>query len=246
MPRPISEYRVLSFDCYGTLIDWEAGIWEALQPLLLDNGRGDIDRGTTLAAFAEAESEVEARSPALGYPRILALVHRQLAGRFGLTTTMEMDEAFGDSVPNWPAFEDSPAALAKLATRYRLVILSNVHRAGFAASRAWLGVDFDAVYTAEDIGSYKPDPRNFEYLVEQIRNDLGAGPDDLLHVAQSLFHDHVPAQARGLATAWIDRQRLSAGGHWGATARVEELPVIDHLFFSMAEFAEAAVNGSGR
>ena len=245
MPRPISKYRVLSFDCYGTLIDWELGIWEALQPLLLDNGRGDIDRGMVLGAFAEAESEVEARSPGLGYPRILALVHRQLAGRFGLTTTMELDEAFGDSVPAWPAFEDSPAALATLAARYRLVILSNVHRAGFAASRTRLGVDFDAVYTAEDIGSYKPDPRNFEYLVEHVSQDLGAGPEDVLHVAQSLFHDHVPAQARGLATAWIDRQRLSDGGNWGATARVEDLPQPDHVFFSMAEFAEAALSRSG-
>ncbi len=235
----------MSFDCYGTLIDWESGIWEALQPLLHDNDHSDMDRRRILEAFAEVESAAQARAPSTVYPRILSLVHRQLAGRFGLSTTMELDEAFGESVPDWPPFDDSAAALQALSTRFRLVILSNVHRAGFAASARRLGTEFDAIYTAEDIGSYKPDRRNFEYLLEHVRADLDIEAEELLHVAQSLFHDHVPARDLGLTTAWIDRQRLSEGGNWGATARVEAPHQPDQVFFSMAEFADAALSQSG-
>lgn len=121
------------------------------------------------------------------------------------------------------------------------MILSNVDRASFAASNARLEVEFDAVYTAEEIGSYKPDPRNFEYMLDHLATDFGIEPQGVAHVAQSLYHDHVPAQSLGLATAWIDRQRLSEGGDWGATARIEHLPIPDHHFFSMAELAEAAL-----
>ena len=241
-PGAFSDFTVLSFDCYGTLIDWETGIWEALQPLLEANGQPDLDRARVLGIFALSESEQEARNPTLAYPGILGRVHRDLAAQLGLETTPVLDEAFGSSVPAWPAFDDSSPALAALAEKYLMVILSNVDRAGFAASSRVLGVEFEAVYTAEDIGSYKPDRRNFEYLLEHLDREFGMGPGHLLHVAQSLFHDHVPARAMGLATAWIDRQRLSAGGEWGATARVDDLPITDYRFYSMAEFAEAALN----
>jgi 2-haloalkanoic acid dehalogenase type II len=166
-------------------------------------------------------------------------VHRDLAERLGLATSDALDLAFGASVPDWPAFTDSPAALAYLSERYHLVILSNVDRDSFAASSRRLQVSFAAVYTAEDIGSYKPDPANFDYLLRNLHDDFGVGPDSVLHVAQSLFHDHAPAKAAGLETAWIDRQRLSAGGEWGATVPVEEQPVPDHIFFSMADLARA-------
>ena len=241
-PEAFRDFTTLSFDCYGTLIDWETGIWEALQPLLEANGGPDLDRRQVLGIFALAESDQEARNPTLVYPGILSIVHRDLAAQLGLETTPALDEAFGSSVPMWPAFPDSSQALRELQEQFRLVILSNVDRAGFAASQRVLGVDFDAVYTAEDIGSYKPDRRNFEYLLEHLDGDFGMGPGDLLHVAQSLFHDHVPAKAMGLTTVWIDRQGLSAGGEWGATARVDDLPVTDHRFYTMAEFAEAALN----
>jgi 2-haloalkanoic acid dehalogenase type II len=240
--RPLGDYQVLSFDCYGTLIDWETGIWEALLPLRDRNPRIALDRHSTLAGFAELESAQEREAPGLRYPDILARVHHDLARGLGLETDEQLDAAFGSSVPEWPAFHDSAPALATLATSYRLVILSNVHRDGFAASNRRLGTTFAAVYTAEDIGSYKPDPRNFEYLIEHLRSELGVEPEQVLHVAQSLFHDHVPAQAFGLATAWIDRQRLSQGGDWGATTRVELPPNPDFTFFSMAELAAAAVS----
>jgi 2-haloacid dehalogenase len=142
-------------------------------------------------------------------------------------------------VPEWPAFGDSAEALSSLGERYRLVILSNVDRYGFAASNEKLGVEFDAIYTAEDIGSYKPDPANFDYLTSRVEADLGVTSEAILHVGQSLFHDHAPAKAAGLDTVWIDRQRLSEGGDWGATRRLEERPEPDHVFFSLAELAAA-------
>ena len=239
MTRRLSEFSALTFDCYGTLIDWESGIWDALQPLLQAKGCETVTRGVALGAFAEIESAEERETPDRLYPDILARVHAGLAERFGLGTDSETDRAFGASVPHWPAFPDTADALRILKKRYKLVILSNVNRAGFAASSRKLGVAFDAVYTAEDVGSYKPDPRNFDYMLERLAAEHGLTPGDILHTAQSLFHDHVPAQAAGLARAWIDRQGLSQGGHWGATARVEARPDVDFLFPTMAAMAEA-------
>jgi 2-haloalkanoic acid dehalogenase type II len=236
--------ETLSFDCYGTLIDWETGIWDALQPLLMQSppGEGIPARAGALAAFARAESAQQAESPTMLYPLVLERVHAELAAEFGLRTTPQMNRAFGGSVGNWPAFADAADSLRRLKTQYRLVILSNVNRAGFAASQRKLGVHFDAVYTAEDIGSYKPDDRNFEYMIEHLGPDLGVSIRDVTHVAQSLFHDHVPAGRHGLKSVWIDRQGLSSGGEWGATAPVEEQPEVDAIYPSMKAFADAGVS----
>ena len=181
----------------------------------------------------------------MSYPEVLAQVHAAFARHFGLLTSVSLDSRFGDSLPGWPAFPDTADALRYLKTRYKLVILSNVNRDGFAASSRKLGVEFDAVYTAQDIGSYKPAPANFEYLLEHLRLDLGLNNQDILHTAQSLFHDHVPAKSFGLATAWIDRQRLSETGDWGATAKLDELPTTDFLFHSMGEMAAAVAAEDG-
>ena len=237
------QFKALSFDCYGTLIDWEAGIWDAFQPLIMSNACTDLTREKALKAFADFESRQESATPGMRYPDILCAVHRAVAAQFGLESTAQLDADFGDSVPHWPAFPDTAEALRFLKTRYRLVILSNVHRAGFAASQRKLGVEFDAVYTAEDIGTYKPEPGNFSYLLARLKEDFGLDKADILHTAQSLFHDHVPAQKFGLATAWIDRQRLSETGDWGATARLDELPETDYLFHSMGEMAAAVAAG---
>lgn len=237
--RDISDFKVLTFDCYGTLIDWETGIWDALQPVIAANGRFDIRRESALEVFAALECKQEAENPGMPYPDILARVHHGIAVHFELGTTEEWDRAFGSSVPSWPAFPDSADALRFLKHYYRLVILSNVHRDGFAASNRKLGVEFDAVYTAQDIGSYKPDLANFDYLLEHLESDLGLEKQDVLHTAQSLFHDHVPARSLGLASAWIDRQRLSESGNWGATASLDDIPRTDYVFRSMAEMAAA-------
>jgi 2-haloalkanoic acid dehalogenase type II len=237
--KKLSDFKVLTFDCYGTLIDWEAGIWDAFQPLISGNGRSDILRRDALEAFAALESRFELESPEMPYPEVLGQVHNAFARRFGLLTTVSLDEGFGESLPNWPAFPDTANALRYLKTRYKLVILSNVSRDGFAASKRKLGVEFDAVYTAQDIGSYKPAPANFEYLLAHLNHDHGLDKQDVLHTAQSLFHDHAPAQSFGLATAWIDRQGLSESDNWGATARVENPPEPDFIFRSMEEMAAA-------
>ena len=239
--KRLTDYRVLTFDCYGTLIDWECGIWDALQPLLMQGGRSDLTRDAALLAFAKFETRHERDTPDLRYPELLARVHRSMAESFGIETSNTLDEAFGASVPLWPAFPDSADALRALKGHYKLVILSNVHRGGFAASNRKLGVEFDAVYTAEDIGSYKPADANFEYLLAHLDSDLGMGRADILHTAQSLHHDHVPARRFGLANAWIDRQRLSEDGSWGATEKVATIPETDYVFFSMGEMVEAVL-----
>ena len=237
--RRLTDYRVLTFDCYGTLIDWEAGIWEALQPVVRYNGVVGLNRAEALRGFARFEGHHEHATPGLRYPDLLARVHRDLAGSFGLRTDPELDSTFGASVARWPAFPDSAAALAVLQRHFRLVILSNVHREGIAASARKLGVEFDACYTAEDIGSYKPSDTNFEYLLARLKSDFGLERWDVLHTAQSLHHDHLPANRFGLSSAWIDRQRLSEGGDWGATARVETMPKLDFTFFTLGEMADA-------
>jgi 2-haloacid dehalogenase len=232
----LGDFKVLTFDCYGTLIDWESGIWAALQPLIR---KGDlkIARDAALESFARHESRQEQTTPTMRYSELLALVHSRLAEEWNVAPDAELDRTFGGSVPHWPAFHDSPAALAYLKQHYKLVILSNIDRTSFRASNMKLGVAFDAVYTAEDIGSYKPDPRNFAYLLRHLQGDIGLERKDVLHTAQSLFHDHVPALAAGLARAWIDRRQGQAGS--GATIPLAERPSVDFHFPSMAALVDA-------
>ena len=241
MARRLTDHSVLTFDCYGTLIDWETGIWDALQPLLAANPTADPARRHVLDAFDRFEAAQQAATPTLPYPGVLECVHRSLAEDFSLATSAELDAAFGASVPSWPAFPDSADSLLYLATRFDLVILSNVDRAGFAASNARLGVDFDAIYTAEDIGSYKPNPANFEYLLEHLATDLGYSKADVLHTAQGIRHDHVPARRIGLDNAWIDRQRRSEAGE---SVDQDRLPSFEHVFFSMAQMVTAVEDES--
>ena len=203
----------LTFDCYGTLIDWEQGILTALRPLLSRGGPRDDE--AALRDFAECESRQQAATPSMLYAELLTTVHGTLASHWGVAADAAEDARFGASIGDWPAFPDTVEALSYLKQHFQLVILSNVDRNSFQASNARLGVTFDAIYTAQDIGSYKPDTRNFVYLLERLA-DRGVRRDQILHVAQSLFHDHAPANAMGLRSVWIDR-RANAGG-WGATA----------------------------
>lgn len=235
----LADFEAMSFDCYGTLIDWESGIWDALQPLFMANDLHDVSRATALGMFARLESDQEAATPSLVYPEILRAVHRNIAAEIGISTGPELDDAFGDSVAMWPAFPDTAEALRILKKHFKLVILSNIDRVSFAASNRKLGVTFDAIYTAEDVGSYKPDLANFEYMLDRLSTDHNIGPSQVVHTAQSLFHDHQCANAMGLANVWVDRQHLSQGGLWGATAEVPTRPTADLTVFSMAELAAA-------
>ena len=239
MNKTLTEFSTLTFDCYGTLIDWESGIWDALQPLLMKNDATEITRERGLAAFAKAEHRLEREHPTMLYPDLLESVHREIAAHFDLGTTDSLDSRFGQSVPAWPAFPDTADALRILKQHFHLVILSNVHTAGFAASNQKLGVEFDAIYTAEMIGSYKPSDQNFAFMLDRLDRDLGIGAQGILHTAQSLFHDHVQARKFGLSNCWIDRQHLNDRGNWGATAVVDDLPAFDFLFHSMGEMARA-------
>ena len=229
----LTDFRVLTFDCYGTLIDWETGLLDRLRPWLAREGR-TIGDDEVLAAFASAEAQAETEQPGKRYPQILEMVLSALACRWAVTASSEDRTRFGASVGLWPAFSDTTAALRSLQRYYRLAILSNVDRTSFAASNVRLGVGFDHVFTAEDIGSYKPDRRNFEYALAKLRA-AGIEGNRVLHVAQSLFHDHVPAKNMGMATVWIDRRAGKTGA--GATPPAEARP--DWRFESLQAFAEA-------
>ena len=235
----LADYDALSFDCYGTLIDWEAGIASVLRPWASAHGL-DLDDEALLAAYAGHEAAVERDDPTHLYPQILADSLVATGRGLGAEVTVADAARLGASVPDWPAFADSHDALVSLAGRYQLIILSNIDRASFAASNRRLGVDFDAVITAEEVGSYKPSPRNFEALLARTR-EMGIGAGRLLHVAQSLFHDHVQAKAFGLPTVWINRRHDRPG--WGATPPPAAVTP-DWEFASMAEFAAAAAAAS--
>ena len=237
-----NDFKFLSFDCYGTLIDWESGIWNAFQPVILFNNRNDLTREKVLRNFALLESEQQKQTPSMLYSEILFNVHKKFTEENELKSTDELDKNFGSSVPFWPAFADSADALRILKSKFKLVILSNVNVAGFTSSNRWLGVEFDEIYTAEHVGSYKPNPGNFEYMFDNLKKAHDAEKKDILHVAQSLFHDHVPAKEFGMNTVWIDRQNLSKGGNWGATKVVENQPKPDVIFEDLISFANKAAN----
>lgn len=232
----LADYDVLSFDCYGTLIDWETGILEVLRPWAQQSGAALSD-DELLAAYAPNEARTQRDRPASLYPRILAEAFVRTGATLGISVTDDWADKLAGSVPDWPAFADSADALAELAQRYKLVILSNVHHDGFAGSNRRLGVQFDAIVTAEDVKAYKPADNHFDAL-DGVLENLGVPRSRLLHVAQSLFHDHVPAKRHGLASVWIDRRHDRPG--WGATPEPSEDYSFDMNFPSMAAFAAAA------
>jgi 2-haloacid dehalogenase len=229
----LSDFKALSFDCYGTLIDWETGIAEALRPLREQSG---ISVEKLLDVYGPVEHQIEEEQPGLIYSQLLEQVHARLSERLGVIPDPIEGAKFGASVGDWPAFTDSIEALRYLKQHFKLIILSNVDRLSFAGSNGQLGVEFDHIFTAQDIGSYKPDIRNFQYLLASLYAD-GIGKGDLLHVAQSLFHDHAPANRMGIASAWIDRRAGKAGS--GATVLPDPIPHFDFRFTSLGELAAA-------
>jgi 2-haloacid dehalogenase len=231
----LSDFRALSFDCYGTLIDWESGIAAALQPLLA-RAASPLPRDAALEAFARHEQRLEAMRPALLYSDVLAGVHAGLARDWGIAPDAAADARFAAAIADWPPFPDTVAALRYLGRHFKLAILSNVDRASFRRTAARLEVPFELICTAEDIGSYKPDPANFRFLLARL-GEQGIAPDELLHVAESLYHDHAPANAMGLASAWIHRRHGRDG--WGATAQPQEGVRFDFRFTSLEELAAA-------
>ena len=205
-------FDALTFDCYGTLIDWETGLLAALAPHI-----DGADEQDVLERFARHEARLEA-GPYLPYKEVLAGCLRALGEELGFTPTDAQAQAFGRSVEDWPAFEDSAEALAQLKRRFKLAVITNCDDDLFAASNRRLGVEFDWVITAEQARGYKPRTENFEFAFERI----DVPRERILHVAQSLFHDHVPAKALGMTTVWIDRRHGRSGG--GATPPADAVP----------------------
>ena len=219
-------FEVLTFDCYGTLIDWETGMVNAMTVAL-----GEHPRDQLLELYGRHEHEVEV--PYRRYREVLGETLRRVGHDLGITVSDDDAETFGASVGDWPAFGDSSDALRRLQTQFQLAVITNCDDDLFALSEQRLGVRFDYVITAEQVGSYKPDPANFHYAHDRI----GVPRQQILHVAQSLFHDHVPAKALGMTTVWINR-RATQGGGGGATPPAQVKP--DATFPDMASFAADA------
>lgn len=231
----LTDFKALTFDCYGTIIDWESGMIEGLKPLTERAGRR-LSRDEILEAHARHESSQQNWTPARRYRDLLPIVYKRLAEEWGVVATAEECTAYGESVKDWPAFADSAEALRYLKQHYKLIILSNVDNKSFSFSNKKLGVDFDAIYTAEDIGSYKPSARNFDYMLEKLAT-IGVEKSQVLHTAESMFHDHAPANRVGLASCWIYRRHADQG--FGATMHPGDMPNVDFRFDSMADLVNA-------
>ncbi|KAJ9156612.1 Haloacid dehalogenase [Pleurostoma richardsiae] len=235
----LSDFRLLCFDVYGTLIDWEGGMLAALQPLLETNKSVSYSRQQLLELIYELEPEQQKEAPGMRYSEVLTAIHPRIAARLGLASpSADESRAFGQSVGKWPAFPDTVDALRRLAKHYKLVVLSNVDRQSFAATNAGplQGVPFDLIVTAEDVGSYKPDPRNFEHMLEKVKEKFGVEKHQVLQTAQSQFHDHHPARAAGIKSSWIVRP--------GAVMGNRDHEVFDWKFNTLGEMADA-VESSG-
>lgn len=226
-----NQFKFLTFDCYGTLIDWESGILSALRPMFAAH-KVTVSDNQLLERYAQHETDIEAQQYRR-YRDVLAEVVVRLGKDYGFAPTLDEQRSLAESIRNWQPFPDTVEALQRLATRYSLVILSNIDDDLFALTRPKLQVNFADVITAQQVGSYKPLRRNFEVALERI----GCDKTQLLHVAQSLFHDVAPARALGIATVWINRRKGKEGG--GATPVSGAQP--DMTFATLADFAKAGV-----
>ncbi len=196
------DYRVLTFDCYGTLVDWGSGILDHLQPLLADHGIS-MPGPSLLNLFAELEPEVQSQGGK--YADVLQEVLLRMGRCLGFSPSDGDLQGFAESVGDWEPFPDTVQALSRLASRFDLAIVSNVDNHLFARTNRHLKTNFRHVITAEEVGAYKPDLAMFDAALAAI-----GGASGVLHVAQSLFHDIAPAADLGLETVWIRRDHNAA------------------------------------
>ena len=210
--------EAVSFDCYGTLIDWESGIVEAIRPVLEARGL-DLSDSRILALFADIEPAAQ-RTEYVEYRHVLREVMGELARRTGFSPDDADLDCLVESLPNWPIFSDTVGALRALKSRYKIAIISNIDDDLFALTARRLDVEFDHVITSQQAQSYKPSLHNFVLALDRI----GVSPDRLLHVAQSAFHDVAPAKSMGLSVVWVNRH---AGREGGATRPVQATPDLE-------------------
>jgi len=225
-----SQFECLTFDCYGTLIDWETGILSALKPILEGHHRSLTDDGI-LELYGTLEAQIES-GDYLPYRLVLQRVTQRLGSRLSFPLYEGEATALADSMKHWPPFPDTVEALKRLKSRYKLAIISNTDDDLFAETAKTLQVPFDYVITAQQVGSYKPSHRNFERALAVI----GLPKEKILHCAQSVFHDVVPAKALGIANVWVNRRAGKPGG--GATKASTETP--DLTVTSLKELADLA------
>jgi 2-haloacid dehalogenase len=225
-----SRFEILTFDCYGTLIDWETGILSALHRILSAHAK-TVDDATLLKLYGDFE-QLSEQGEFHPYREVLESVVRRFGANLGFTPTPEEARSLPNSLAHWRPWPDTVAALRQLKSRFRLAILSNVDDDLFAATRPQLEVDFDAVITAQQAQAYKPSLKIFELALSRIN----APAHRVLHVGQSLYHDVVPAQSLGLATVWVNRPSARPGA--GAVKAVEAKP--DLTVTNLAELAELA------
>lgn len=222
---PWTRIKALSFDIYGTLVDWEGGIATSARDTALGPYLPD-DHKELMLGIEKHDTTVQRESPTMKQRDIIAEGLRRYAKELkvvedGKLTQDQVDEAakqYGSRIGGYPAFSDSVDAIQKLGKHYKLIPLTNVDNASFeqTLSGPLKGCHFDAIYTAEDIGSYKPDLKNFHYLLDHLKQDFGVEQAELCHVAQSLFHDHGPASQMQMQSVWVDRKGFMGGDNENA------------------------------
>jgi 2-haloacid dehalogenase len=216
----LTHFKVLTFDCYGTMIDWETGIFSALRPILAAHNKSIADSGL-LEMYSELEVSAE-QGESLRYRDVLQSVVRGFGERLGFSPSAAEVRSLPDSLANWPPFPDTVEALRKLKSRYQLAVISNIDDDLFAATAPKLGVAFNHVITAQQAGCYKPCMRIFKLAEER----MGVTRDQWLHVGQSIYHDVIPAQSLGIATVWVNRPSPRPGaGAAKAAAGTPDLEV---------------------
>jgi 2-haloacid dehalogenase len=196
----LSQFEWLSFDCYGTLINWEAGILGYVAPILQRKGRTVAD-DDILNLYSEFEPRRQ--QPYSRYRDVLSSIMKDFAAEFRIALTDDEVRGLAESICDWQPFPDTVRALQRLKSRYKLAVLSNIDDDLFSLTVPKLGVELDALVTAQQVQSYKPSSRNFETLLRRI----GVEKSRLLHVAESLYHDVVPARSLGIATVWVNRRQ---------------------------------------
>ncbi len=227
--------RLITFDCYGTLIDWEIGMLTSLRPLL----GSDVSDAQILEWYGEIEAELET-GPYLRYRDVLTRIAQELGRRTSVEVSQRAAAEFAQSLVMWEPFPDTVASLQALSKQFHLGIISNVDDDLFAETRKKLGVDFAVVVTAQQLQSYKPSLRNFEEMMRRS----GVPKENIVHAGQSVYHDVMPARQLGLRSVWVDRPSRRPG--IGAVIRAEGEP--DLKVQSLAELAQAlgAISSSGQ